>query len=61
MVATSKNDVVMCKQFVKHYVGYYYCINMSIEHTRKDLIKFGGLALRVALTGEGERGRAECC
>lgn len=53
VVTIKKDDVVRWKQCVKHCGGYYYCLNMSIEHIRKDLIKLGALALSVAINRRG--------
>lgn len=50
-MAIKKDDLVRWKQFAKHCVGYY-CINVSIEHIRKD-IKFGASALCVAINWRG--------
>lgn len=52
VVTIKKDDVVRWKQCVKH-CGGYYCLNMSIEHIRKDLINLGTLALRVAINRRG--------
>lgn len=56
IVTIKKDDVVRVKQFVNHYVGCYYYINVSIEHIRKGLIKFGALALRVGINWRGREG-----